>query len=64
VFAFTGAQQSKAGHIELASAGGRFLDEVSEMSPMAQAKREDLFFWKISAIEGNLGGLRRGGLAS
>ena len=31
-------QQAKAGHIELASAGVLFLDEVSEMSPMAQAK--------------------------
>jgi transcriptional regulator with PAS, ATPase and Fis domain len=36
--AFTGAQQAKAGHIELASAGVLFLDEVSEMSPIAQAK--------------------------
>src|SRR5712664_2963651 len=36
--AFTGAQQSKAGQIELASAGVLFLDEVSEMSPAAQAK--------------------------
>jgi transcriptional regulator with PAS, ATPase and Fis domain len=36
--AFTGAQQAKAGHIELASAGVLFLDEVSEMSRMAQAK--------------------------
>jgi transcriptional regulator with PAS, ATPase and Fis domain len=36
--AFTGAHQAKAGHIELASAGVLFLDEVSEMSPMAQAK--------------------------
>ena len=36
--AFTGAQQAKAGHIELASAGVLFLDEVSEMTPMAQAK--------------------------
>jgi transcriptional regulator with PAS, ATPase and Fis domain len=36
--AFTGAQQAKAGHIELASAGVLFLDEVSEMSPVAQAK--------------------------
>src|SRR6266850_2302492 len=36
--AFTGAQQAKAGNIELASAGVLFLDEVSEMSPMAQAK--------------------------
>jgi two-component system NtrC family response regulator len=36
--AFTGAQQSKPGHIELASGGVLFLDEVSEMSPSAQAK--------------------------
>ena len=36
--AFTGAHQAKAGQIELASAGVLFLDEVSEMSPMAQAK--------------------------
>ncbi|HWW83883.1 MAG TPA: sigma 54-interacting transcriptional regulator [Vicinamibacterales bacterium] len=36
--AFTGAQQAKAGQIELAAAGILFLDEVSELSPMAQAK--------------------------
>ena len=36
--AFTGAYQSKAGHIELAAAGVLFLDEVSEMTPIAQAK--------------------------
>ena len=36
--AFTGAQQAKAGQIELATTGVLFLDEVSEMSPMAQAK--------------------------
>jgi len=36
--AFTGAQQSKAGHVELAARGVLFLDEVSEMSLMAQAK--------------------------
>jgi transcriptional regulator with PAS, ATPase and Fis domain len=36
--AFTGAQQSKPGQIELASGGVLFLDEVSEMSPSAQAK--------------------------
>jgi transcriptional regulator with GAF, ATPase, and Fis domain len=36
--AFTGAQQSKPGQIELASGGVLFLDEVSEMSPMSQAK--------------------------
>jgi DNA-binding NtrC family response regulator len=36
--AFTGANQSKPGQIELASAGVLFLDEVSEMSPVSQAK--------------------------
>jgi len=36
--AFTGAQQSKAGHIEMAARGVLFLDEVSEMSLTAQAK--------------------------
>jgi two-component system response regulator FlrC len=36
--AFTGAQQSKAGLIELAAGGVLFLDEISEMSPSAQAK--------------------------
>jgi two-component system response regulator HydG/two-component system response regulator AtoC len=36
--AFTDAQQSKAGHIELAARGVLFLDEVSEMSLTAQVK--------------------------
>lgn len=36
--AFTGAQQTKPGHIELAARGVLFLDEVSEMSLIAQAK--------------------------
>ena len=36
--AFTGAHQAKAGQIELAARGVLFLDEVIEMSPMAQAK--------------------------
>src|SRR5438128_2664516 len=36
--AFTGAQQSKAGHMELAALGVLFLDEVSEMSLAAQVK--------------------------
>jgi transcriptional regulator with PAS, ATPase and Fis domain len=36
--AFTGAQQSKAGLIELAARGVLFLDEVSEMSLTAQVK--------------------------
>ena len=36
--AFTSAQQSKAGQIELAAGGLLFLDEVSEMSLASQAK--------------------------
>jgi two-component system response regulator FlrC len=36
--AFTGAHQAKPGQIELAAGGVLFLDEVSEMSPSAQAK--------------------------
>jgi transcriptional regulator with PAS, ATPase and Fis domain len=36
--AFTGAQHSKPGHIELADGGVLFLDEVSDMSVCAQAK--------------------------
>jgi transcriptional regulator with PAS, ATPase and Fis domain len=36
--AFTGAQQAKPGQIELASGGVLFLDEVTEMTPAAQAK--------------------------
>jgi transcriptional regulator with GAF, ATPase, and Fis domain len=36
--AFTGAQQSKVGQIELAANGVLFLDEISEMSLAAQAK--------------------------
>jgi transcriptional regulator with PAS, ATPase and Fis domain len=36
--AFTGAQQSKPGLIEMASGGVLFLDEVTEMPPAAQAK--------------------------
>jgi transcriptional regulator with PAS, ATPase and Fis domain len=36
--AFTGALQSKPGQIELAAGGVLFLDEVTEMTPSAQAK--------------------------
>src|SRR6185295_16266884 len=36
--AFTGAYQAKPGQIELAAGGVLFLDEVTEMSPAAQAK--------------------------
>jgi len=36
--AFTGAQQTKPGQIDLAAGGVLFLDEVSEMTPAAQAK--------------------------
>jgi transcriptional regulator with PAS, ATPase and Fis domain len=36
--AFTGAQHSKPGQIELAAGGVLFLDEVTEMTPAAQAR--------------------------
>jgi transcriptional regulator with PAS, ATPase and Fis domain len=36
--AFTGALQSKPGQIELAAGGVLFLDEITEMTPAAQAK--------------------------
>jgi DNA-binding NtrC family response regulator len=36
--AFTGAQQAKAGLIEVAEGGTLFIDEVAEMSPALQAK--------------------------
>ena len=36
--AFTGAQQAKVGQIELANGGVLFLDELTEMPLMAQAK--------------------------
>src|SRR5258705_3503671 len=36
--AFTGAQQTLKGKFELADGGSIFLDEISEMSPLAQVK--------------------------
>src|SRR5947208_8329667 len=36
--AFTGAQQALKGKFELANGGTIFLDEISEMSPLAQVK--------------------------
>src|SRR3954454_9114001 len=36
--AFTGAQQTMKGKFELADGGTIFLDEISEMSPLAQVK--------------------------
>jgi transcriptional regulator with GAF, ATPase, and Fis domain len=36
--AFTSAQQAKAGQFELATGGVLFLDEVTELTPSAQAK--------------------------
>jgi len=36
--AFTGATQSKPGHIELAAGGSLFLDEITDMPPATQAK--------------------------
>jgi transcriptional regulator with PAS, ATPase and Fis domain len=36
--AFTGAQQFKPGQVELAAGGVLFLDEITEMTPSAQAK--------------------------
>jgi transcriptional regulator with PAS, ATPase and Fis domain len=36
--AFTGAQQAKPGQVEMAAGGVLFLDEVSELTPAAQAK--------------------------
>src|SRR5262245_32225042 len=54
--AFTGAQHPKPGQIELASGGVLFLDEVTELSPPAQAK----FLRVLQEREfQRLGGVRR-----
>jgi transcriptional regulator with PAS, ATPase and Fis domain len=59
--AFTGAHQAKPGQIELAGAGVLFLDEVSELTPVAQAKvlrvlqeREFRRLGGIRAIQANV----------
>jgi transcriptional regulator with PAS, ATPase and Fis domain len=59
--AFTGAQQSKPGQVELASGGVLFLDEITEMTPAAQAKflrvlqeREFLRLGGIRPIKANV----------
>jgi transcriptional regulator with PAS, ATPase and Fis domain len=59
--AFTGAHQAKPGQIELAAGGVLFLDEVSEMTPAAQAKilrvleeREFRRLGGIRAIQANV----------
>jgi transcriptional regulator with GAF, ATPase, and Fis domain len=51
--AFTSAQQAKPGQIELAAAGVLLLDEVTEMSPAAQAK-----FLRVLQEHQRLGGTR------
>ncbi len=45
--AFTGAQQAKAGHIELASAGVLFLDEVSEAQAKLLRVLQEREFWRL-----------------
>jgi transcriptional regulator with PAS, ATPase and Fis domain len=54
--AFTGAHQAKPGQIELAGGGVLFLDEVSEMTPAAQAKvlrvLEEREFRRLGGIRG------------
>src|ERR1700676_1907063 len=52
--AFTGAQQAKPGQIDLATGGVLFLDEVSEMTPAAQAKflrvLQEREFWRLGGL--------------
>jgi len=59
--AFTGAHQAKPGQIELTAGGVLFLDEVSELTPVAQAKvlrvlqeREFRRLGGIRAIQANV----------
>src|ERR1700687_6304603 len=52
--AFTGAHLAKPGQIELAAGGVLFLDEVSEMTPAAQAKflrvLQEREFWRLGGL--------------
>jgi transcriptional regulator with PAS, ATPase and Fis domain len=52
--AFTGAYLAKPGQIELAAGGVLFLDEVSEMTPVAQAKflrvLQEREFWRLGGL--------------
>jgi transcriptional regulator with PAS, ATPase and Fis domain len=52
--AFTGAHLAKPGQIELATGGVLFLDEVSEMTPAAQAKflrvLQEREFWRLGGL--------------
>jgi transcriptional regulator with PAS, ATPase and Fis domain len=54
--AFTGAHQAKPGQIELAAGGVLFLDEVSELTPAAQAKLlralEEREFRRLGGVRG------------
>src|ERR1700687_201176 len=52
--AFTGAHLAKPGQIEMAAGGVLFLDEVSEMTPAAQAKLlrvlQEREFWRLGGL--------------
>src|SRR5580704_216194 len=52
--AFTGAHLAKPGQIELATGGVLFLDEVTEMTPAAQAKflrvLQEREFWRLGGL--------------
>jgi DNA-binding NtrC family response regulator len=52
--AFTGAEQKRAGKLELAQGGTVFLDEISELSPRLQARLlEFLQFRRLSPVGSN-----------